>query len=221
MALSQGLLVGRLINRWGEERMIQVGLISNVVGYILFLFTFNMASIVGVMAIMGVASASLNPSVNSLASKRTPPDQQGRTMGIVGAYNSLGRIFGPVVGGALFDMLGYRSPYIFGSLLFLAIYLISIQLFADQRKRQAAQEQSHLPHLELSTVQTAGESGGLTRNLNAKRKKLNAKTLRGKDAKNNKRRFASPPCSFARLPLCAFALRFFAPLRSKPAAPAL
>ena len=151
MALSQGLLVGRFINRWGEERMIQVGLISNAVGYILFLWTFNMASIVGVMAIMGVASASLNPSVNSLASKRTPPDQQGRTMGVVGAYNSLGRIFGPVVGGALFDALGYRSPYIFGSLLFLAIYLISIKLFAHQRSKQ----QGHQPHAAHALAEPA------------------------------------------------------------------
>jgi DHA1 family tetracycline resistance protein-like MFS transporter len=109
-----------------------------------------MASIIGVMAIMGVASASLNPAVNSLASKRTPPEEQGRVMGIVGAYNSLGRIFGPVVGGALFDALGYRSPYVFGSLLFFVIYLISFKLFAHQRAKQAHTHPSlHLePHAE-------------------------------------------------------------------------
>lgn len=155
MALSQGLLVGRLINRWGEERMIQVGLISNAIGYLLFLLTFNMTSIIGVMAIMGVASASLNPAVNSLASKRTPPDQQGRVMGVVNAYNSLGRIFGPVVGGALFDALGYRSPYIFGSLLFFAIYLISIKLFAHNRARQAQSFAHPLPHLNTHTEPAA------------------------------------------------------------------
>jgi MFS transporter, DHA1 family, multidrug resistance protein len=136
MALSQGLLVGRFINRWGEERMIQVGLISSAIGYLLFLLTFNMVSIMGVMAIMGIGSAALNPAVNSLASKRTPPDQQGRVMGIVNAYNSLGRVFGPVVGGVVFDLLGYQWPYLVGSTLFFSIYIISFMLFARNRAKQ-------------------------------------------------------------------------------------
>ncbi|MCC6455189.1 MAG: MFS transporter [Caldilineaceae bacterium] len=133
MALSQGLLVGRFINRFGEERMIQVGLISSAIGYILFLLTFNMVSIMTVMAIMGIGSAALNPAVNSLASKRTPPDQQGRVMGIVNSYNSLGRVFGPVVGGVIFDLLGYQWPYIVGSVVFFSIYLLSFMLFARGR----------------------------------------------------------------------------------------
>jgi MFS transporter, DHA1 family, multidrug resistance protein len=133
MALSQGLLVGRFINRFGEERMIQVGLISSAIGYILFLLTFNMVSMIGVMAIMGIGSAALNPAVNSLASKRTPSDQQGRVMGIVNSYNSLGRVFGPIVGGVIFDLLGYQWPYIVGSVVFFSIYLISFVLFARSR----------------------------------------------------------------------------------------
>jgi MFS family permease len=140
MALGQGLLVGRLINRWGEERMIQVGLIGSAIGYLLFLLTFDLTSMMVVMAIMGLGSAALNPSVNSLASKRTPPDEQGHAMGMVGSYNSLGRIFGPVVGGALFDLLGYQWPYLFGAALFFCIYLVSILLFARERAKPHTQE---------------------------------------------------------------------------------
>src|SRR5690606_9584034 len=81
MALSQGLLVGRFINRWGEERMIQVGLISSAIGYLLFLTTFNLPSMMVVMGVMGLGTAALNPAVNSLASKRTPPEEQGHAMG--------------------------------------------------------------------------------------------------------------------------------------------
>lgn len=135
MALGQGLLVGRMINRWGEERMIQVGLISSAIGYLLLLVTFNLVSIMVVMAVMGLGSAALNPAVNSLASKRSSPDEQGHAMGMVGSYNSLGRIFGPVVGGALFDLLGYQWPYLVGSVVFLLVYLGSILLFARERAK--------------------------------------------------------------------------------------
>ncbi len=135
MALTQALFVGRFISRWGEQRVMQLGLLSSALGFLLILFTWNLASVLVVMVLFGFGGAALNPSVNSLASKLTPAGRQGRTMGVIGSYNSLGRIFGPVVGGLLFDVMGYRWPYIFGTLLFGGIYLLSFGLF--KRNRQA------------------------------------------------------------------------------------
>ncbi len=133
MALTQGLLVGRFINRWGEERMIQVGLLSSAIGFILFLVTFNLPSVMAVMAAMGLGNAALRPAVNSLVSKRTPPDEQGTMLGVVNSYNSLGRIFGPVAGGLIFDIMGYQWPYIFGSVVFFLILGLSVFLFNRNR----------------------------------------------------------------------------------------
>ncbi len=133
MALTQGLLVGRFINRWGEERMIQVGLLSSGLGFMLLLATFNMTSILVVMGIMGLGNASMRPAVNSLASKLVTADEQGSAMGVVNSYNSLGRIFGPVVGGVLFDTMGYQWPYIVGAALFVLILVGSFFLFNRNR----------------------------------------------------------------------------------------
>ncbi|MBS1253912.1 MAG: Tetracycline resistance protein, class B [Anaerolineales bacterium] len=136
MVLMQGLLVGRLLNRWGEKRMIQVGLLSSAVGYVLFLATFDMPSMIAVMAVMGVGNASLRPAVNSLVSKRTSAGEQGSMLGVVNSYNSLGRIFGPVTGGLIFDIMGYRWPYILGSVLFFLILGLSVVLFNHGRRQQ-------------------------------------------------------------------------------------
>lgn len=144
MALTQGLLVGRFINRWGEERMIQVGLVSSAVGFIFFLATFNMLSLLVVMALMGVGNAAMRPAVNSLASKLVPPEEQGSAMGVVNSYNSLGRIFGPVVGGVIFDVLGYQWPYIVGSVLFFLILGLSFPLFSRNRARTGASAERSL-----------------------------------------------------------------------------
>lgn len=133
MALTQGLLVGRFINRWGEERMIQLGLVSSGLGFILLVATVNMASMLVVMAIMGLGHASMRPAVNSLASKLVSADEQGSAMGVVNSYNSLGRIFGPVVGGVLFDVLGYQWPYIMGAVLFFLTLGGSFFLFNRNR----------------------------------------------------------------------------------------
>lgn len=65
MALTQGLLVGRFINRWGEQRVIQVGLLSSAIGFVLFLATFDMQSMVVVMGTRGLGNAALRPAINS------------------------------------------------------------------------------------------------------------------------------------------------------------
>ena len=58
-------------------------------------------------------------------------------MGIVNSYNSLGRIFGPLAGGVLFDTLGYQSPFVAGALIFFITFMLSFPLF---RRDQAMQE---------------------------------------------------------------------------------
>lgn len=137
MALTQAFLVGRFINTWGEQRMIQVGLVSSAIGYFCLLFTYDMLSVAVVMAVMGVGNAALRPAVNSLASKRSSADQQGAVMGVVNSYNSLGRIFGPILGGFIFDALGYQWPYITGGILFFLIWGLSFFLF--QRNQEATE----------------------------------------------------------------------------------
>ena len=129
MALTQGLLVGPTINLWGEPRMIQIGLVASAAGYVLLLFAFDLLTVILIMAVMGVGNAAMRPAINSLVSKRTLPSHQGNMMGVVNSYNSLGRIFGPIVGGVLFDTLGYQSPFIFGALIFVVTYILSIRLF--------------------------------------------------------------------------------------------
>lgn len=138
MALTQGLLVGPTISRWGEPRMIQVGLVASAAGYILLLFTVDLATVLMVMVIMGVGNAAMRPAINSLVSKRTLPGEQGNMMGVVNSYNSLGRIFGPIAGGLIFDYFGYRSPYIFGAAIFFGTLLLSVPLF---RRDQIAQDE--------------------------------------------------------------------------------
>jgi MFS family permease len=95
------------------------------------------------MVIMGIGNAAMRPAINLLASKRTPPSEQGNMMGVVNSYNSLGRIIGPVTGGILFDALGYRSPYLFGAAIFFGTFLLSVPLFrSDQEVQDATQATS-------------------------------------------------------------------------------
>ena len=86
------------------------------------------------MLLMGLGFAAMMPSVNSWVSKRGVPEQQGMNMGIVNAFSSLGRVFGPIAGGMIFDLIGPQWPYLVGAgIFFIALLFAHVQFRRDAR----------------------------------------------------------------------------------------
>ena len=119
-----GGLIGRLINRWGEDRLVQGGLLLATVGYLLIVLTHNVATLAIYAAIAGAGHALMRPSVASYISKRTPAGQ-GLSIGIMDSFDSLGRILGPAWSGWVYHM-GIGLPYVSAALVLLITAGVSI-----------------------------------------------------------------------------------------------
>jgi MFS family permease len=119
-----GGLVGRLINRWGEDRLVQGGLLLATVGYVLIVFTHSIATLAIYAAIAGAGHSLMRPSVASLISKRTQTGQ-GLSIGIMDSFDSLGRILGPTWGGWVYHA-GIGLPYVSAALVLLITAGVSI-----------------------------------------------------------------------------------------------
>jgi MFS family permease len=104
-----GGLVGRLINRVGEERLTVGGLILAAAGYVLITQTHTIAELALYAAIAGAGHSLMRPSIASLISKRTTAGQ-GLSIGIMDSFDSLGRVLGPAWGGWIYH-LGIALPY--------------------------------------------------------------------------------------------------------------
>ena len=113
--LTQMFLVGRVINWLGEERTIQFSLVGGTFSFLLYPLINSLVSAMAVVSLMGLITSFMRPALNSIISKRTPADEQGVTMGVTNSYYSLGRMFGPVTGGLIFDYLGLNGPFLFAS----------------------------------------------------------------------------------------------------------
>ncbi len=125
MALVQGLLVGRMINRFGEEKTAATGIVLMGTSFMLFLFMYNIPSSMAFMAVFSAGVGLMRPSISAAVSKRTTSGQ-GSAMGILNGYDSLGRAIGPVLGGFMLDLglnLGYYTA-IFISLLALLTLVV-------------------------------------------------------------------------------------------------
>ncbi len=109
-ALVQGLVVGRLIRRIGEERTATMGLTLLGVSLALFIFTHDILSSIIFMVVFSTGVGLTRPSISAAVSKRTLTSQ-GSSMGILQGYDSLGRAIGPSLGGWMLDRGIYYGYY--------------------------------------------------------------------------------------------------------------
>jgi MFS transporter, DHA1 family, tetracycline resistance protein len=124
--LTQGVLIGRLQPRLGDERLLLLGisLVALDLGLVALVpFGFLLYPVVGVLA-LGVGLAI--PALTALISRRVSGREQGRLMGGLQAILSLTLIVGPVIAGLAFDHLGVPAPYWIGALLAALALLVAV-----------------------------------------------------------------------------------------------
>jgi DHA1 family multidrug resistance protein-like MFS transporter len=129
-ALSQGLLVGPLTRRWGEVVVIQGTLVATAAGFLAISQADIFAIFLLAIGLFTLATALLTPAVSALTSRRTVLEQ-GLTMGLSNAAQSLGRIAGPLLGGIAFDLYLEYPNYIGAAFMFIGFLISLIWLKGD------------------------------------------------------------------------------------------
>lgn len=123
-ALTQGLLTGPFTRRWGEAAVIQGTLVATAIGFLAISLSDTFTIFLLAIGLFTLATALLTPAVAALTSRRTPLEQ-GLTMGLSNAAQSLGRIAGPLLGGIAFD-LSLEYPNYVGAVVMFLGFLFSL-----------------------------------------------------------------------------------------------
>ena len=105
----QGGILGTLINKFGERRIVLIGMLLNALGMALLLTAYSFATLTLYLTITGIGNQLIRPTNTSWISKQTQIGQ-GAAIGIMDAFLSLGRILGPLLGGWLYAKDAH--PYI-------------------------------------------------------------------------------------------------------------
>ena len=136
MVLIQGGLIGRLAKRYGELRLVRVGLVLCGLGLGLFPSATTMGVLIGWLCIMSLGHGLLHPSLSSLASKGAAEWRRGATLGVFQSAGSLARVLGPPCAGWLYDQAGSGSPFFAGAAV-LAVALV-LALMGGAKEMAAA-----------------------------------------------------------------------------------
>ncbi|MGM1022681.1 MAG: MFS transporter [Bacillota bacterium] len=124
-AVVQVSLIGWLLNRFGEKKVISVCLFFVALFILLTLFVHTYWLIFVVTFIVFLSMDILRPAVSTNMSKLAQ-DQQGFVAGLNSAYTSLGNIAGPIVAGALFDV-NINYPYVSAAVVLGLCFLLSLR----------------------------------------------------------------------------------------------
>lgn len=106
LTLSQGMLVRRLVPRLGEVFMSVAGTVLMTIGFVLVGIAGQKESVGMLFAVVPfcvIGFSALNPSLQSLLSRRTDASMQGGVLGLGQSIAALARIFGPLIGLPLAD----------------------------------------------------------------------------------------------------------------------
>jgi MFS family permease len=85
-----------------------------------------------VAVILAAGTGIFNPSQSSLISRSAPIDQQGGILGLNQSMGALGRVAGPALAGALFEV-NFGLPFFTASALVFIALLMSMGLKAPEK----------------------------------------------------------------------------------------
>ena len=124
MIIVQGTLIGKLVRRYGEARLVPAGIVILTFGLFLLPLADPPWAMVAVFVVIAVGQGIASPSLNSLISQGTAESEQGFVLGTNQSMSALARTIGPSVAGWLY--LGgpawpfYTSAIILGLSVFIA-----------------------------------------------------------------------------------------------------
>jgi DHA1 family tetracycline resistance protein-like MFS transporter len=111
MIIVQGGLVGRLVKRFGEAKLLPAGLVLLTIGLALLPFAPPTMPMVAVFTLIAIGQGIASPSLHALISRGTDPSEQGIVLGANQSMSALARAIGPTLAGGLY-LMGPASPFL-------------------------------------------------------------------------------------------------------------
>ncbi|MBC1502035.1 MFS transporter [Listeria weihenstephanensis] len=125
--ISQAFIMPQLLKKLSDKQIAMLGMGAELIGYA-FIATSTFAASVPLFIIgffvFGFGDSVFGPSFNGMLSKSVDASEQGRIQGGSQSIQSLARIIGPILGGAIYVSLGHAAPAVMGVILLAAAILV-------------------------------------------------------------------------------------------------
>lgn len=134
---TQGFLVRRLLPKWGERKVLRLGLLLLGTGITGIAIANTIPMMAVTMTLLSLGNGLSNPSTLGSISLLADSSEQGSALGVTQSMASLGRIIGPALGGALYGSVAMTAPFwVSGLMAFvgLALVLLNYKLIPENAR---------------------------------------------------------------------------------------
>jgi EmrB/QacA subfamily drug resistance transporter len=154
------LLGGAAGDRFGRRRVLLIGITWFAFASVVCAVAGNLGWLVAGRVLQGASAALLMPNSLAILGTSFAGEARGRAVGIWAAAGAVAGAIGPLVGGVLIDVVGWRPIFLINlPIAALALYL-GLRSLHDQPDRAA--HALDLPGAALATVGLAALTWGLT-----------------------------------------------------------
>jgi DHA1 family multidrug resistance protein-like MFS transporter len=139
-------VMGSFADRFGRRPLILLGLAAFAASNVGFLMASSTFSFILVRTLEGALSAGIFPAAMGVVADIVPEERRAQWVGIVMGSYGAGFIFGPTIGGVLYDGWGFAAPFVasatMATLAFLAAFVLVPETRTPEvRRREALQKQ--------------------------------------------------------------------------------
>jgi DHA1 family tetracycline resistance protein-like MFS transporter len=108
--ILQGGLIGRLVKKFGEARLIVAGFLAAAIAYGFLGFVYTVPMLIVTATISSFGNGLLRPTITSRITQSVGRHEQGVALGISQSLASIAMVLAPPTGGALIDHL-WLAPW--------------------------------------------------------------------------------------------------------------
>lgn len=132
---------GKLADRHGVKPMLIRASLGMALVVTLMGFVQNVYQLVALRLMMGIVSGFLAAAI-MLVATQTPKDMSGRALGILSTGGVAGTLIGPVFGGLLADLMGFRQVFWMTGLFLVLTFVIVLFIKEDKPVRGESLEKN-------------------------------------------------------------------------------
>lgn len=134
--------MGVLSDKFGRRKIMITGMVFLTVTTVAFSFANSFLTLSLIRLLQGVGASATWSVGPALIADLFPHKERGGKMGLAMAGNSFGFLFGPVVGGFLYDWGGYAAPFWLSACITVLVLAATVIIIKEPAKRAGTEEEA-------------------------------------------------------------------------------
>ncbi|HSW88548.1 MAG TPA: MFS transporter [Candidatus Saccharimonadales bacterium] len=135
--ISQTFLVGRVSKTLGMKKSFTISLIFTALSFVIMFLSHSLLVFVIASLILGVFNSIVQTLLPTILSQEADAKSQGSIMGLNASYQSIGMIFGPILGGFV-ATIAIPWTFLVGAGLIVVCFFLSFRVLRPGIRKESA-----------------------------------------------------------------------------------